>query len=214
MATLYIIPHCDDELFCLGDIISNLKKYEDIFVYLVCGNDSNRNGRFDEVFRKLQYANKQSKIYISKSDIYPLFSHDFVNLSDDRFTIESQLKSLFDKYSDIKRVVSCPDDGHTDHKFVNDLVRISIRPDRNSMVDEVLEYFVPGSAKIGQIDKYNIFKTLSCHEVSYMFTYFELYVDVLFGVNAYKSYHKFLAYNGTLCGAENAERYKQVFKII
>lgn len=213
MATLYVIPHCDDELFCLGDIISRLKKHETIYVYLVCANDPQRIGRFDEVFNRLQFAHKQAKIEMYKSDICPLFSHDFVNISDNRFTIEKELQIILME-SDIRRVVSCPDDGHTDHKFINDLVRINTRPDRNSLVDEVLEYYVPGSAKIGQLNDYNIFKTLNCHEVSYMFNYFELYVDVLHGVNAYKSYHKFLAYNGTICGAENAERYKQVFRIM
>lgn len=212
MATFYVIPHCDDELFCLGDIISRLKKHETIYVYLVCANDSQRIGRFDEVFNRLQFAHKQAKINIYKTDVCPLFTNDYVNLYDNRFTIEKEIQIIL-MNSDIKRVVSCPDDSHTDHKVVNDLVRINTRPDRNSSVDEVLEYYVPGSAMIGQIDKYNVYKTLSCHDVSYMFNFFELYVDVLFGLNAYKSYHKFLAYNGTKCGGENAEIYKQVFRI-
>lgn len=213
MATLYVIPHCDDELFCLGDIISRLKKHETIYVYLVCANDPQRIGRFDEVFNRLQFDHKQAKIEIYETDICPLFTNDYVNLYDNRFIIEKEIQIIL-MNSDIERVVSCPDDSHTDHEFINDLVRIHTRPDRNSLVYEVLEYYVPGSAKIGQLNDYNIFKTLSCHDVSYMFNYFELYVDVLHGVNSYKSYHKFLAYNGTRCGAENAERYKQVFRIM
>ena len=216
MATLYVIPHYDDELFCLGDMIGTLTKGESstIHVLVCCGNDIDRELIFDKNMKRLENLKKTSHVKIYKCHVRPLFTNQNLDdIANDRDIIENSLIDIL-KDASIDRVLTCPADCHTDHKFINDLVRIQTRPDRNDFVDEVLEYYVPGSAGIIGQNGYNVFRTLSVHNVSYMFNFFEEYKDHLHGVNSYISYHKFLGYQGSRVGADAAEIYKQVFRVV
>lgn len=208
MATLYALAHYDDELFCLGQIIDDLVAKKDVVIYHMCGSNipDDRYHLFLNLRERLDNLPISSKnVIIIQSDFEPLF----IDKDYQRQSIINKLQYLNTEYN-FDKVITVPADMHPDHKFLNDIVKVVFRPDRNEHCDLLLELNIPGSSI--RTD-FNYYKTMGKNRESILKDCFELYSKHLNGSNTWENYILFLKYNGSKVSGGLTEVYNLVYCI-
>lgn len=209
MAILYALAHYDDELFCLGQILDDLSKGKKVVVYHMCGADTDHNNRIrHDIFKnvsELMVSKGQHRLVTINSQNEPLFQNKIY----ERQSVINTLQNIYNEFG-CEKVVTVPADMHPDHRYLNELVKIVFRPDRNNLCDKLLEMHIPGSAI--RTD-FNYRFSLNEKRIAFMKTIFELYSKHLKGVNTWENYELWLKYNGSRLNTLGAETYNLVYMI-
>ena len=208
MATLYALAHYDDELFCLGQIIDDLVAKKDVVIYHMCGSNipDDRYHLFLNLRERLNNLQISSKnVIIIQSDFEPLF----MDKDYQRQSIINKLQYLNTEYN-FDKVITVPADMHPDHKFLNEIVKVVFRPDRNEHCELLLELNIPGSSI--RTD-FNYKLAVHKPDIKRMEEYFDLYKDHLKGLNEWEKHKIWLQYNGSTIGVDYAEAYNLVYMI-
>lgn len=210
MATLYALAHYDDELFCLGQILDDLTNGKTVIIYHMCGEshdhgDRQRKDIFNDLLAKLVLGRSKCRVIYTDSKNAPLFQNKIY----ERQSIINKLQEINSEYG-CSQVITVPADRHPDHAYLNELVKIVFRPDRNHQCNRLLEMHIPGSA-IRTDFNYK----LAVHKPSIkrMEEYFDLYKNHLKGLNEWEKHKIWLQYNGSTLGLDYAEAYNLVYMI-
>jgi LmbE family N-acetylglucosaminyl deacetylase len=213
MASLYLLAHYDDELFCLGNLfneILNSSQDNQVVIFHIFGDDERREKFMKECLPQLNcFSNRIAHHHMNLEPLSSrMMKEEIHQIVIDRLH-ELDRKYYFDK------VYVPASDNHPDHSYVNHLAKLYFRPDRNSTISKLVEFSVPGS-DIGLDPKYvvNTYFTINQRIIQRVEKYFDIYKDYLKGKNAYEHYKKKLIYNGSKVDGEYAETYHNVFHII
>lgn len=209
---MVIAAHPDDVEFGMGGTVAKLGNHHYIEQLILCRGDRPGSEQVQECRSRVLSVNT-SHLGISKTHLLTLSD---VKLDQVPFL---ELVRIIDDH--VQRVKPCivytnhEHDIHRDHQLVSEAVRIVSRPRKESSINELYEFSIPGSTEWGSKQSvFNVYENITetshikmdC--ISRYYTEIRKYPDPT-------SLDKIKArdvYYGSLCGCDRAEAFRLIFK--
>ena len=210
---LIVAAHPDDIEFGMGGTVSKLSKDNSIYSLILCKGD--RPGAEEvEYHRQCATLENAEELGIIKTDIcdYSDVKLDTVKFLDIVHVISGKIDEIGPDI--IYTHYEC--DVHRDHRIVSEAVRIATRPRKALTVNELYQFFVPGSTEWGQSNgaQANVAENIT-EEYNTKMLCISRYNTEVRDCPDPTSFEKIFArdtYYGGLYGYDKAEVFKLIFK--
>jgi len=203
---LFILAHYDDEAFVMGLINKRLERGSVVHIAIVCGTGINDGRR--ELFNSLIYNKLCNNInIIIHTFVYKdLELSNLISNTSELNTIREALNNIILNNNIDTVVTHSDDDIHEDHRIVNEVVKIVIRPHIHNL--NVLTCYIPGSSSDHGI--FNYILPLGNSDMIKKINYLKNYKTYLNSANNIKAVKILSKYHGSLNGYKNVEIYKPI----
>ncbi|MAF26181.1 hypothetical protein CL634_11520 [bacterium] len=209
---MLIAAHPDDVEFGMGGTAAKLSKSYHIEELILCQGDRPGSEHVQGI-RTRALSDNATQLGINRTTILT-----FSDVKLDQVPFLELVRIINSHVQEMTPSIVYTNHGHDihrDHQLVSEAVRVVSRPRKESSIDELYEFSIPGSTEWGSGNcRFNVYEDITetfdikMNCISRYYTEARTYPDPtsLDKIKARDVYH------GSLCGCDKAEAFKLIFK--